>query len=138
MRREPTGPDRPAGPSLVVDLGTDRALRQRIINRRYRIADPHGTILVNDDAAEIEIAEAAWRILQQTGGLIDRPAIAARFGLSRQRTYQMTNNKSFPAPVGELGPGRPIWLTLHVERYRAHAQPGRPRGASRRDTPRRS
>lgn len=81
---------------------------------------------MNDDAGDIAIAEAAWRILKQTGGLLDRSAIALRYGLSRQRTYELTNNKSFPAPVDVIA-GRPIWLTLHVDRYRARAQPGRPR-----------
>ena len=81
---------------------------------------------MNDDAGDTEIAEAAWRILEQTGGLVDRGDIARRHGLSRQRTYELTNNRSFPKPVGEVG-GRPVWLTLHVDRYRAQARIGRPR-----------
>ena len=89
-------------------------------------AATNATLLVSDDASDIEIAEAAWRILNQTGGLLDRPAMQKRYGLTRQRSYALTNNKSFPAPVGEIG-GRPVWLTLHVDRYRARAQPGRPR-----------
>jgi len=83
-------------------------------------------LLVTDDASDSEIAEAAWRILKQTGGLVDRSDIARRHHLSRQRTYEITNNHSFPEPVGEIG-GRPVWLTLHVDRYRAQAHPGRPR-----------
>ncbi|MDQ3849585.1 MAG: hypothetical protein M3296_03085 [Actinomycetota bacterium] len=83
-------------------------------------------VLVNDDADTIEIAEAAWRILKQAGGLVDRGDIARRHNLTRQRTFELTNNKSFPRPVGEIG-GRPVWLALHVDRYRAQAQPGRPR-----------
>jgi len=83
-------------------------------------------LLVSDAAAEIEIAEAAWRILSQTGGLLDRPAMQKRYGLSRQRAYGLTNNKNFPKPVGQIG-DRPVWLTLHVDRYRALSKPGRPR-----------
>ena len=93
---------------------------------RFRARDDAGIVLVNDDAGDIEIAEAAWRILKQTGGLVDRSDIARRHHLTRQRAYEMTNNHSFPASVGEIG-GRPVWLTLHVDRYRARARPGRPR-----------
>ena len=81
---------------------------------------------MTDDAGDIEIAEAAWRILKQAGGLVDRSDIARRYDLTRQRTFEITNNKSFPKPVAEIG-GRPVWLTVHVDRYRAQARPGRPR-----------
>ena len=84
------------------------------------------TLLMSEGADEMEIAEAAWRILKQTGGLVDRSDIARRHDLSRQRTYGLTNNLSFPKPVGEIG-GRPVWLRLQVDRYRAQAQPGRPK-----------
>ena len=89
---------------------------------------------MNDDADDIEIAEAAWRILDQTGGLVDRGDIARRHHLSRQRTYELTNNQSFPKPVGEIG-GRPVWLTLHVDRYRAHRGPEGPGADPRRRAP---
>ncbi len=125
MRRHRTRRRPSAALTLRVDHRTSPALRRRIAGSRFT-ATTNATLLVNDDASELEIAEAAWRILKQTGGLVDRPGIAARFGLSRQRTYEMTNNKSFPAPVGELG-DRPVWLTVHVDRYRAQAKPGRPR-----------
>jgi predicted DNA-binding transcriptional regulator AlpA len=125
MRRHRTRRPSSAALTLRVDHRTPPAFRRRIAGSRFSCTT-NATLLVNDDASELEIAEAAWRILKQTGGLVDRPAIAARFGLSRQRTYEMTNNKSFPAPVGELG-DRPVWLTVHVDRYRAQAKPGRPR-----------
>jgi hypothetical protein len=75
---------------------------------------------------EIEIAEAAWRILQNTGGLMDRSDIQQRFGQTRQRAFALSKQRHFPDPIGTVG-GRPVWLALHVERY--HAQPpptGRP------------
>jgi predicted DNA-binding transcriptional regulator AlpA len=109
-------------------------LRRRIAAARFRVGDDAGTLLVNDDARDIEIADAAWRILRCTGGLVDRSAIAQRHSLSRQRTYELTNNLSFPKPVGEIG-GRPVWLTLQVDRYRAQAQRGRPRSHPTDDAP---
>ena len=88
---------------------------------------------MNDEHAdETEIAEAAWRILKQAGGLVDRSDIARRHGLTRQRAFEITNNKSFPQPVGQIG-GRPVWLAVHVDRYRAQARPGRPRTSSDTD-----
>jgi predicted DNA-binding transcriptional regulator AlpA len=126
MRRHRTRRPGSAAPSLTVDYSTSPALRRRLADAHYRPGDDTGTLLVNDEAGDIEIAEAAWRILKQTGGLLDRTAIAQRYGLTRQRTYELTTNKSFPAPVDVIA-GRPVWLTLHVDRYRARAQPGRPR-----------
>lgn len=126
MRRHRTRRRGPAAPTVALAHSTPPVLRRRIAAARYRIADDAGTLLVNDDARDIEIAEAAWGILKQTGGLLDRSAIAQRHSLSRQRTYELTNNLSFPKPVGEIG-GRPVWLTLQVDRYRAQAQRGRPR-----------
>lgn len=120
-------------PVVALDHRTPQALRRRIA-ARLRVADEAGALLVNDDAGAVAIAEAAWRILAQTGGLVDRGDIARRHGLSRQRTYDMTGNQSFPAPVGEIG-GRPVWLTLHVDRYRAQARPGRPRRENPKDPP---
>jgi predicted DNA-binding transcriptional regulator AlpA len=127
MRRHRTRRQPSAAPLLVVAHHTPPALRRLIAGAHYRVGEDSGTLLVNSDASDIEIAEAAWRILEQTGGLLDRTAIADRYELSRQRTYELTNNKSFPKPVGEIG-GRPVWLTLHVDRYRARARAGRPRG----------
>jgi hypothetical protein len=75
---------------------------------------------------DIEIAEAAWRILQHTGGLMDRVDIRERYGQTRQRAFALTNQRYFPDPIGTIG-DRPVWLAVHVERY--HAQPpptGRP------------
>jgi predicted DNA-binding transcriptional regulator AlpA len=126
MRRHRTRRQRAAAPRLTVDFSTTPALRRRLRGARFRPGDDTGVLLVSDQAGDIDIAEAAWRILKQTGGLLDRSAIARRYGLSRQRTYELTNNKSFPAPVDVIA-GRPVWLTLHVDRYRAQAQPGRPR-----------
>ena len=126
MRRHRTGRPKPAAPTVALDPNTPPPLRRRLARARFSARDGDGTVLVNDDAGDIEIAEAAWRILKQTGGLVDRSDIARRHQLSRQRTYEMTNNISFPKPVGEIG-GRPVWLTLHVDRYRARARPGRPR-----------
>lgn len=132
MRRHRTRRRAPAAPTVVLDHSTSPPLRRRIGRSRYRAGDAAGTLLVNDGAADIEIAEAAWRILRQTGGLVDRSDIARRHHLSRQRAYELTNNQSFPKPVGEVG-GRPVWLTLHVDRYRAHAKPGRPRRDERHE-----
>lgn len=129
MRRHRTRRSRSAAGRITVDVSTAPALRRRLAGARFRLGDDRGTLLVSDDAADIEIAEAAWRILKHAGGLLDRSAIAQRYGLSRQRTYELTNNKSFPEPVDRIA-GRPVWLTLHVDRYRAGAQPGRPRNPS--------
>ena len=126
MRRHRTRRRAPALLSLVLDHSTPPPLRRRLAGMRFRARDGVGIVLVSADAADIEIAEAAWRILQQTGGVVDRSDIARRHHLSRQRAYEMTKNMSFPAPVGEVG-GKPVWLTLHVDRYRAQARPGRPR-----------
>jgi len=101
-------------------------LRRVISGSRYRITDDSGILLVNDHGTDIEIAEAAWRILQQAGGVLDRTDIAQRHGLTRQRTFELTKNKSFPKPVGVVG-GRPVWIALQVDRYRANARTGRPR-----------
>jgi hypothetical protein len=125
MHRHRIRRQRAAGPRLVVARDIPPALRRLIAGARYRVGDDAGRLLVNDDTSEIEIAEAAWRILQQTGGVSDRSDIARRHNLSRQRTYELTNNQSFPAPVGEVG-GKPVWLTLHVDRYRARSRVGRP------------
>lgn len=133
MRRHRIRRRGPAAPIVALKHSTPPALR-RIAAARFRVADDPGSLLVNDDARDIEIAEAAWRILKQAGGLVDRSDIAQRHHLSRQRTYELTNNQSFPRPVGEIG-GRPVWLTLHVDRYRSRAQPGRPRRARRDDPP---
>jgi len=124
MRRHRTRRPPSAVLSLRVDHSTPLATRRRITASRYQA--PTAALLVNDDASELEIAEAAWRILTQTGGLVDRPAIQKRYGLTRQRTYELTTNKSFPKPAGTIG-DRPVWLTVHVDRYRAQSKPGRPR-----------
>ena len=135
MRRHRTRRRGPAAPTVAVQHSTPPAVRRRLLGARFRVVDvERGTLLVNDDSADIEIAEAAWRILAQTGGLLDRGDIARRYGLSRQRTYELTHNKSFPAAVGKVG-DRPVWLTLHVDRYREQAQTGRPRGRARKDPP---
>jgi hypothetical protein len=134
MRRHRIRRRGPAALVVALDHRTPQALRCRIAAARLRVADEAGALLVNDDAGAVAIAEAAWRILAQTGGLVDRGDIARRHGLSRQRTYDMTGNQSFPAPVGEIG-GRPVWLTLHVDRYRAQARPGRPRRENPKDPP---
>lgn len=126
MRRQRTRRRRPAALTVALDHSTPPALRRRLAGARFWVEDDMATLLVNDNARDIEIAEAAWRILKRTGGLVDRREIARRHNLTRQRTYELTNNQSFPKPVGEVG-GRPVWLTLHVDRYRARAQPGRPR-----------
>jgi hypothetical protein len=79
-----------------------------------------------------EIAEFAWRILQSTGGLMDRSDIRERFGQTRQRAFTLTNQRHFPDPVGTIG-GRPVWLAAHVERYRSQpprtGRPPKARGA---------
>ncbi len=126
MRRQRTRRREPTAVTVVLDRDTPPPLRRRLARARFSARDRGGVVLVSDDAGDIEIAEAAWRILKQTGGLVDRGDIARRHQLSRQRTYELTNNASFPEPVGEVG-GRPVWLTLHVDRYRARARPGRPR-----------
>ena len=125
MQRHPSRPAS-ATTNVALDHRTPAAARRRIGTTRYRPGDAAAITLVSNDADETEIAEAAWRILKQTGGLVDRSDIARRHHLSRQRAYELTNNISFPKPVGEVG-GRPVWLTLHVDRYRARARPGRPR-----------
>lgn len=115
-----------AAPTLAVARDTPPALRRLVSGARYRIADDAGLLLVNDDGADIEIAQAAWRILEQTGGVLDRTDIAKRHGLTRQRTFALTKNKGFPDPVGVVG-GRPVWIALHVDHYRASSRTGRPR-----------
>lgn len=126
MHRHRTRRQAPAALTVVLAHNTPPPLRRRLGSTRFSARDDVGSVLVNDNASDIEIAEAAWRILKQTGGLVDRSDIARRHHLSRQRAYELTNNVSFPKPVGEVG-GRPVWLTLHVDRYRARARPGRPR-----------
>lgn len=126
MRRQRTRRREPTAVTVVLAHDTPPPLRRRLAAARFSARDTGTVVLVNDDAGDIEIAEAAWRILKQTGGLVDRSDIARRHHLSRQRAYELTNNVSFPKPVGEVG-GRPVWLTLHVDRYRARARPGRPR-----------
>lgn len=126
MRRHRTRRRAPAALTVVFDHTTPPPLRRRLARTRFSARDDVGSVLVNDNASDIEIAEAAWRILKQTGGLVDRSDIARRHNLSRQRVYELTNNLSFPDPVGQIG-GRPVWLALHVDRYRAQARPGRPR-----------
>ncbi|MGI8846204.1 MAG: hypothetical protein ACR2HC_08550 [Thermoleophilaceae bacterium] len=92
---------------------------------RYRAST--AVVLVSENADFVEIAEAAWRILEQTGGLLDRPAIQLRYGLTRQRVYELTTaNKSFPPAAGAIG-DRPVWLAVHIDAYRAQARTGRPR-----------
>lgn len=126
MHRDRTRRRPPAAPTLTVVRDTPPALRRLITSARYRISDDGGILLVNDDGADLEIAQAAWRILQQTGGIQDRSDIAQRHGLTRQRTFELTKNKSFPKSVGVVG-GRPVWIALEVDRYRANARTGRPR-----------
>lgn len=124
MRRHRTRRPRSVVASLRVDPSIAPAARRRLAHAHFRV-DDDATLLMREDADETEIAEAAWRILTQTGGLLDRPAIQKRYGLSRQRTYGLSTNKSFPRPVGTIG-DRPVWLTVHVDHYRAHSKPGRP------------
>ena len=126
MRRHRTRRRAPAALTVVLAHTPPPPLRRRLRRTRFSARDETGTVLVNDNAGDIEIAEAAWRILKQSGGLVDRSDIARRHHLSRQRAYELTKNLSFPKPVGEIG-GKPVWLTLHVDRYRAQARPGRPR-----------
>jgi hypothetical protein len=109
MRRHRTRRREPATITVVLDHNTAPLLRRRLARARFRIRDAGGIVLVNDNAGDIEIAEAASRILKQTGGPVDRSDIARRHQLTRQRAYELTNNNSFPAPVGEVG-GRPVWL----------------------------
>jgi predicted DNA-binding transcriptional regulator AlpA len=130
MRRHRTRRPPSAVLSLRLAHRTTPALRRRITTSRYNTTT--AVLLVSYDASELEIAEAAWRILTQTGGLLDRPAIQKRYGLTRQRTYELTTSKSFPKPAGVIG-DRPIWLTVHVDRYRAQSKPGRPRTTPERD-----
>jgi hypothetical protein len=134
MRRHRIRRPAPAALTVALHHGIPHALRRQLAGVRFRVVDDDAALLVSDDAGDVEIAEAAWRILAQTGGLLDRSDIASRYGLTRQRVFELTHNKSFPAAVGEIG-GRPVWLTLHVDRYRAQAQPGRPRGTTRKDQP---
>ncbi|MEV6596968.1 DNA-binding protein [Actinoplanes sp. NPDC051346] len=44
-------------------------------------------------------------------------------GISRQRVYQITSRRDFPAPVAELAMGN-VWLTEDVEAWIA-ARPSR-------------
>ncbi|MFI5494615.1 helix-turn-helix transcriptional regulator [Actinoplanes sp. NPDC051859] len=48
-------------------------------------------------------------------------------GISRQRVYQITSRRGFPAPVAELAMGN-VWLTEDVEAWIA-ARPPRPESA---------
>lgn len=44
-------------------------------------------------------------------------------GVSRQRTYQITTRRNFPAPIAVLGQGK-VWLTDDVEAWMdAHRRP---------------
>ncbi|MEU7909177.1 DNA-binding protein [Actinoplanes sp. NPDC049118] len=45
-------------------------------------------------------------------------------GISRQRVYQLTSRRDFPAPVAELAMGN-VWLAEDVEAWIA-ARPPRP------------
>ncbi len=48
--------------------------------------------------------------------------IADRLRVSRQRAYQITSRRDFPAPVAELGQGK-IWLHEDVEQWMAKHRP---------------
>lgn len=75
----------------------------------------------------LEIAQAAWRILNASGGLVDRSEIARRYRLSKTRVHGLTQQRHFPEPVGTIG-RTPVWLAAEVQRYRSQPPPvGRPR-----------
>lgn len=77
-------------------------------------------------AEQREFAAAAWQILQQAGGLVGRPEIAERFGISVGRTWHLTRQRHFPDPVAEIA-GRQLWLAADVDAYKAEPAPvGRP------------
>jgi predicted DNA-binding transcriptional regulator AlpA len=117
----------PAGSLVALDRWHPLALGRAIQDGRVRVVGAGAAVLVTSADDELEIAQAAWRILAASGGLIDRGDIARRFGLSRGRVYNLTTQRHFPAPVGKIG-GRPVWLAAAVERYRSQPPPvGRPR-----------
>jgi predicted DNA-binding transcriptional regulator AlpA len=107
-------------------VGTTRTPSRKLaaaVSRQDRL---HVTSTATSD--ELEIARAAWRILATSGGVIDRPEIGRRYGLTRARTHALTKQRHFPKPVTPELAGHPLWLTLEVERYFASPRrPGRPR-----------
>jgi hypothetical protein len=102
------------------------ALRTALSRGRLALA-PGGTgVLVTASDDPHEIAHAAWSIVAAMGGILDRRDIAERYRLSRGRVFQLTQQRHFPEPAGEVG-GRPVWLAADVEHYRSHPPPvGRP------------
>ncbi len=129
MHRDPTRPPGTPDPPFVLSRWTtadvDRALR----DGHLRVLDGPGTavLLVSGADDSAEIARAAWDILVASGGLVDRSDIRRRWDMSRARVYELSGQRHFPAPVGEIG-GRPVWLSVEVDRYRAQPPPtGRPR-----------
>lgn len=82
---------------------------------------------MTDRDDRLEVATAAWRILEASGGLLNRADIARTLGVTPNRAWHLAQQRHFPNPVGELG-GRPVWLAAAVEAYRASPPPvGRPR-----------
>lgn len=82
---------------------------------------------VTEPDDQLQVAAAAWQILQASGGLLNRADIARRLEISDSRAWQLVRQRHFPEPAGEVG-GRPVWLAAAVEHYRQHPPPtGRPR-----------
>jgi predicted DNA-binding transcriptional regulator AlpA len=128
MRRHRIPCRRASARSLVaLERWPPLALGRALHTGRLRVVGAGAGVLVTGSDDQLEVAQAAWRILAASGGLLDRGDIARRYGLSRSRTFDMTGQRHFPAAVGEIG-GRPVWLAAAVDRYRSLPPPvGRPR-----------
>lgn len=127
MQRDPTGGSHPPASPLVLARWPHAHVVLALQQRRLRVVDaPMATILVSTHDDTAEIARAAWQILAASGGLVDRSDIRRRWNMNRSRVHELTGQRFFPDPVGEIG-GRPVWLAVDVDAYRAHPPPpGRP------------
>lgn len=81
-------------------------------------------------AADQKRAYKALETLEDTGGMLGRVDLAARWGISGSRVRHLTASDDFPAPAGTIN-GDPFWLAVDVDPWRA-ARPktGRPRKAT--------
>ncbi len=65
--------------------------------------------------------DRAREALAATGGLASQADLARRWGMTRQRVFQMTREPAFPPPATQIN-GHAIWLVdeaEHWKRYRA-------------------
>src|SRR4051812_25338799 len=112
MRRHPNpgrAPGRPPSSSRALRRWHPAPVRLALARGRLaRIATASVLVTTSDD--QRKIAHAAWSIVAATGGVMDRAQIAERYGLSRGRVHQLTNQRHFPRPVQGEGTSHPLWL----------------------------